>query len=88
MFKGTRGVILTEMGKFDEGINLLKQAMEENESPRHKASEAAHIAIAEIRRGNHECARQYIDVALQFDANCSLIERARNELQETLTLKQ
>lgn len=79
-FKGTRGVVLTEMGKFDEGINLLKQSMEENESPRHKATEAAHIAIAEMKRGNHECAQQYLDAALQFDVNCFLIERVRNEL--------
>jgi len=79
-FKGTRGTVLVELGKFDEGIALLKQAMEENEAPRDKAINAVCLAIAEMRKGNRDSARQYLDTALQLDANCLLIKRAREEL--------
>lgn len=79
-FKGTRGSILMELGELDEGIALLKQAMEEHEKPYGKAIAAAYLAIAEARRGNIECAEQYLDTALQFDATCFLIGRARDEL--------
>ncbi|MGA1840988.1 MAG: tetratricopeptide repeat protein [bacterium] len=79
-FKGTRGIVLVELGELDKGIVLLKQAMKENEETRSKAIDAAYLAIAEGRKGNFECAKQYLDIAIQFDATCSLIERAQNEL--------
>jgi Tfp pilus assembly protein PilF len=82
LLKGTRGIVLVEKGEFDEGISLLKQAMEENETPHHKAINAAYLAITEIRRGNIERAQHYHDVALQFDVSCSLIKRARNEFPQ------
>jgi tetratricopeptide (TPR) repeat protein len=79
-FKGTRGIVLVELGELDEGIALLKQAMEENEEPRNKAIDAAYLAIAEGRKGDIECAKQYLKTAKQFDATCSLINQAQNEV--------
>lgn len=67
----------------DEGITLLKQAVEENEEPRLKAIDAAYLAIAEARKGNLQCARQYLAAATQFDPTCLLLGLARSELFKT-----
>lgn len=82
-FKGTRGTVLIELGELEAGIALLKKALEESEEPRSKAHNAAYLAIAEAKRGNAQCARQYMDTASQFDPTCSLIELAQKELLHT-----
>ena len=79
-FKGTRGSVLVESGRFDEGIALLKEAMEVNEDPQKKATNASYIAIAEARKGNIESARQYFTTARELDADCQLLDKVQNEI--------
>lgn len=82
-FKGTRGIVLVELSRMDEGITLLKQAVEENEEPRFKAIDAAYLAIAEARKGSLQRAKQYLAAATQFDPTCSLLRLAQNEHSKT-----
>lgn len=74
-YKGTRGSVLVELGKYDEGISMLKEAMENNEDSRSKALNACHIAIAEKRRGNSEESRKFAEIARSLDADCMLLDR-------------
>jgi hypothetical protein len=74
-FKGTRGCVLVELGRIDEGLVLLKEAMEQNDDRQSKATNACHIAIAEMRRGNLEESRKFAAVGRALDPNCMLLDR-------------
>lgn len=50
--KGTRGVVLIERGKIDEGISLLNQAIKLDDSNETVAAHLCHIGIGEARKGN------------------------------------
>lgn len=73
---GTRGTVLVVLGNYEEGIELLKKSMEDAESPRNKAENACHMAIALARTGNCEEAQKYLELARQLDAKCTLLARA------------
>jgi tetratricopeptide (TPR) repeat protein len=77
--KGTRGMVLVELGRIDEGIRLLKEALERSEGARQKAINAAYLAVAEARKGNRIRAQQYLETATQYHFDHPLIERAKNE---------
>jgi ribosomal protein L40E len=74
LFKGTRGCVLIELNRIEEGISLLLDAMQNHEDPESKAMEACHLAIGEKKRGNFEESRRYVEMARQFDPNCTLLE--------------
>ena len=77
IFRGTRGMVCVEMGRLEEGIALLKSALEASEDARSKAASTAYLAIAEYEDGNPERARQYLEAASRFDAAHPLIDRAQ-----------
>ena len=78
--KGTRGTVLLELGKLDEALPLLREAMLTHDIPNNKAQNACWLAIAETRRGNLKAGRKYLDEARKFDSACFLLERAQNIL--------
>ncbi|HEV2436276.1 MAG TPA: site-2 protease family protein [Verrucomicrobiae bacterium] len=78
--KGTRGTVLSELGKLDEAVPLLREVMLTHEVPHNRAQNACLLAIAEARRGNLEAGWKYLDEARKLDSNCFLLERARNFL--------
>ena len=80
--RGTRGTVLVAMGKFEEGIPLLHEAMSQAVSLGHKAQNACLIAEAEWRRGNLSVARNYLEEARKLDPRCSLLPRAESILRE------
>jgi tetratricopeptide (TPR) repeat protein len=77
--KGTRGMVLVELGRIDEGIRLLKEALDRCERARDKALNAAYLAVAEARKGNRFQAQQYLETATQYHSDHPLIERAKDE---------
>jgi len=77
--KGTRGSVLVELGKLDEGIALLKDSFQKTDYAKGKASNAAYLAFAESRKGNRSKAEQYIEIAAKFDPECPLLQRARRD---------
>lgn len=79
---GTRGTVLVEMGRYEEGIRFLKESVEKHTQPRNKALNACHLSIAHARLGDCEQAYKYIKLACQLDSHCSLLERATVELQK------
>jgi predicted Zn-dependent protease len=51
-FKWTRALVLVEKGNIDQGLALLREAMEKSESSDHKAIYASYIAEIENKKGN------------------------------------
>jgi tetratricopeptide (TPR) repeat protein len=74
--KGTRGTVLIESGRIEEGLGLLHEAMAATESTSDKAQNACWIAMGEARMGNLIASQRYLDQARQLDARCNLLERA------------
>ncbi len=77
---GTRGAVLVEMNRLEEGIGLLKEALEKQKDASGKASDAYHIAVAEGRRGNVEESRRYFELARKYDPNLYLFELAAEKM--------
>lgn len=74
--KGTRGTVLVAMGRFAEGLSLLRESMSQAELANHKAQNACLIAEAESRCGNRVAARNYLEEARKLDPRCPLLPRA------------
>ncbi len=75
--RGTRGSVLVELGRIDEGIQLLRDAMKNAETRQSKAQNSCWIAIAEAKRGNMAESKKYLETARRLDPHCSLMERLR-----------
>jgi hypothetical protein len=74
-YKGTRGSVLVELGKYDEGLKLLHDAMKNHPEKRGQALNACYIGIAEARRGYQHESRNYFAVARKLDPDCILLDR-------------
>jgi tetratricopeptide (TPR) repeat protein len=79
-FKGTRGTVLLGLGKVDEAMPLLREAMQMHENPSNQAQNACWLAIAEARRGHPEAGRKYLAGARKLDPTCFLLEDAQTIL--------
>lgn len=77
--KGTRGSVLVTLGRLDEGIGLLEQAIEEHEEPENKASNACWLSIAFRKAGNLEASHRLLNQARQLDPECEYIPFALKE---------
>ncbi|HTQ49488.1 MAG TPA: site-2 protease family protein, partial [Candidatus Acidoferrales bacterium] len=75
--KGTRGTVLSELGRLDEAIPLLQEATLTHEVGHNRAQNACLLAIAEARRGDLSAAQRYLEEARRQDSTCFLLERAR-----------
>jgi hypothetical protein len=74
-YKGTRGSVLVELGKYDEGLKLLHEALKSHPEKPERALNACYIGIAEARRGNLAESRNYFEVARRLDPDCILLNR-------------
>ena len=78
--RGTRGTVLAVLGKTDEAVPLLSEAMQANDTAHGKALNACILAIVEARRGKLPVSRTYLDEARKLDPNCFLLNRAEESL--------
>jgi tetratricopeptide (TPR) repeat protein len=79
---GTRGTVLLELGKLDEGIALLQKSMSLHPDKQGKALNACHLAIGEFRRGDLGAARKYLATAKTLDPKCFLLSRVETQIME------
>jgi len=78
--KGTRGGVLCRMGRMDEGIELLTEAMKQSDEMQGKATNACHLAEAEQSRGNIKRSEELWEIASSFDPQCILLKhRSRSK---------
>jgi hypothetical protein len=83
--KGTRGTVLVERGDLLDAIPLLEASLREAEEPWGRAQSACFLAIAHARRGDHENAATYLNLARQLHAECFLIPRAERSLNQPVS---
>ncbi len=74
--KGTRGSVLLNQGQTEEGLRLVKEAMEGN-SVKGKAQNACWMAMGEFQRNKHDEAQRLLRMAVEMDADCCMLKRAR-----------
>jgi tetratricopeptide (TPR) repeat protein len=80
IFRGTRGTVLIEQGCYDQGLDLLKEAMSLEESPENKGACAYYIAIGEYRRGKVQEAQGYYEEARKLAPENWLLTKVGKEL--------
>lgn len=80
--KGTRGSVLIELGRIDEGIPLVRQALRENYEASNKAANACYLAIAMARGGDPHQAQAFLNEAKRRDPGYLLIERTERQLNQ------
>jgi tetratricopeptide (TPR) repeat protein len=78
--KGTRGMVLVELGRLDEGMALLQQALQDHQDIEAKATCACFLALGKIRQGCVQEARTYLETARQLDPDCDALEKVLKEL--------
>jgi len=81
--KGTRGCVLLELGRIEQAIPLLLEAMRENDLASSKALNACSLAIAEARRGACAEAKKFIEEARRLNPSCFLLPRAEEAVRES-----
>jgi tetratricopeptide (TPR) repeat protein len=81
--KGTRGTVLLQLGKIDEAIVLLNDALRMHDEPDGKAENCYFVAIAEHKRGNFEQSQRYLNEARKLDPDCYLLERVEKLISVT-----
>lgn len=82
---GTRGCVLVEQGRLDEGKALLESAMREQEDDSAKAFIACFLAIAACREGQRQQAQTFIDTAEKLRPDHIGLGKARKVLAESRT---
>jgi len=81
--QNTRGWLLAELGQFDEGFALLQKSLKGVVRLQDRASVLCTLAIAEVRRGQYETARDYQRQARRIDSGCGLLPRVAKELESS-----
>jgi Tfp pilus assembly protein PilF len=76
--------VLAALGRFDEALPLLHEAMAQAETREHKASNAYMFSIVEARRGNIDRARDYLEEGRQLEPKCHLLTRADAAYREAI----
>jgi hypothetical protein len=78
--KGTRGGVLVELGRLDEGIAMLNDVMKWSECPVDHAISAAYLAKAHAARENFGEARRWLAKAESIEPKHPVITRIAREI--------
>jgi tetratricopeptide (TPR) repeat protein len=77
--KGTRGAVLVDMGRIDEGVVLLREALQEGRDedlhPMARATYSGALALGLLAQGRPEEAREHLARARGYYARCPLLPR-------------
>ncbi|MFA6286894.1 MAG: site-2 protease family protein [Opitutaceae bacterium] len=78
--KATRGGVLIELGRIDEGLRFLSEAIKRSECPEDQTMGAAFMAKASAAKGDHAEARRWLAKAQALNAKHPLVKRITSEL--------
>lgn len=73
--KGTRGSVLIDLGRIEEGSAILKDVLRETTSTIDKSYANIFLALAEKQQGNLTLAREYAEKAAKIDPACPALKR-------------
>lgn len=74
-YEGTRGSVLVELGKYEEGVKLLQAALKKHTDRSAQAFNLCFWGLAEIRQGNSRGAADYFRLARKFNPDCEMLKR-------------
>lgn len=80
-FRGTRGVVLLQSGKAEEGLKHQKAAYRHHSEPTARATVACWIAIAKARTGRPDEARKWAERARESCSGLGLLKIVEGELR-------
>lgn len=80
--KGTRGGVLIELGRIEEGIALLEEVMKRSECPLDHAISSAYLAKAHAQKGNREQSVRWLRKATELNPSHVVVERIARELAQ------
>jgi len=78
--KGTRGSILIDIGRIEEGKTMLIEVLNKTESLFDKSYANSFLALAEKQQGNLELARDYAERSARMDPDCLVLKRVSDLL--------
>ena len=78
--QSTRGTVLILLGKLDEGMILLSNALESTEQDHDRLNILAWLAIGEHRRNETKSAHEYLKMATEITMENASVQRAQHEL--------
>ena len=73
--KGTRGSVLIETGRLEEGVSMLQEVMDKDPSAFDRAISASFLALAELKRNNLDLAAEWLRKSRELDPNCGSVKR-------------
>jgi tetratricopeptide (TPR) repeat protein len=85
--KGARGSVLVTLGRTEEGIPLLEEAMENNDENTNTAVYACYLSLGLKKEGNLVASRRLLEQARKLDPACELIPQVADELNQSSALK-
>ena len=85
-YKGSRGSVLIDLGKLEEGKSLLEEVFSRTKSDFDRVISAAFLAIAEHRLGNPTAAQDWLARATAIDPSSLALKRARCLLEQNPTI--
>lgn len=80
--KGTRGSVLIELGRLEEGTTMLKEVMDNDPSSFDRAIAASFLGLAELKRNNSAAAKEWLKKSQEIDPHCASLERIWKSLRE------
>jgi predicted Zn-dependent protease len=81
-FKGTRGMMLFELGKAAEGIQLLEEAQWLSQDKQGKALTACLLGMAYLRNRRISDGQKLFNMARRWDSRCFLLKHEQLELNQ------
>lgn len=81
---GTRGGVLVALDRVDEGLELLKSALQKNPDKSGKAIDACLLAWGEWKRGNQQKSDSYLALARDLDPNSYLLKQILKKIQPVI----
>jgi predicted Zn-dependent protease len=75
--RSTRGAVLVELGRVEEGLKLLNDERYSMEKSDNQARVLCSLAIAHTKKDDEVKAQQCIDDAEALDSTCEFLQRAK-----------
>jgi hypothetical protein len=82
-FLGSRGSVLVEMGDLESGAAMLEKVYSQSNNDSDRAISAAFLALADLKRGRVDSARQWIGRSFELDKNCLCAVRVSRSLPKS-----
>ncbi len=85
--RGTRGGILVDLGRHDQGVAMLTDVLARSENAVDQSYSSIFVALAAKAAGDVETAREYARHALKADSECPALKRVADLLEPAIERK-